>query len=553
MVGYAAEQPGLVKRCIREGANRLRMFLRLPMPIDALPPEVLSQVFEYLPPTSQKMDLIRITHVCKRWRASATGNAALWTAFQIHSFDGVQEFLRRSGSLPLSLYLAKGPLDQRVPRIVAGVADRIRLIHVTVPAMEDIESLLAEPTIASPPSQVLHIEHMPQNMTADPERRWSLVPLFNREVPALQSFAILPLPLPLTPPHTLRHFYLGGCNLDPLPHIHSLFDMLQACTLLETLTIKGQHAPTFSMEHHTRSVVLPKMNFLRLALQPANITGQVLMAFVLPAHVHISLATELDGDLVFDDILSRTYYPLPKPFEDQRPQSMPRSVAPPLRRLHLAWNATHQLLRAYRDPGPEDDTLSATGIPAIEIDCRQPQIVDWSLGSLQDERQWVSFISGWRFDASRVETLILECEPGAKRRDTGLGLFYSTLQRLPELRTICVVGLAGIKVSMMMEDITGWRMDDGVPIVPCLCPKLSTLELREVDMKLDYLPHLKTALNVHFLEHADGHDEAWKITLKMVRCGGWRLKLWGKQNETPNVRICVEGSASLRPWDCVVS
>lgn len=35
----------------------------------------------------------------------------LWASFQVHNFDGVQEFLRHSGILPLSLYHAKGHLD----------------------------------------------------------------------------------------------------------------------------------------------------------------------------------------------------------------------------------------------------------------------------------------------------------------------------------------------------------------------------------------------------------------------------------------------------------
>ena len=536
MAGHTVEQPGLVKRCIREGINKLRMFLRLPMPVDALPPEILSEVFGYLPPPNQKADLIRVTHVCERWRAIATGNPTLWTSFQIHNFDGVQEFLRRSEILPLSLYHTKGHLDPWVPRTVAGVACRIRLLHVTLPVMQDVESLLAEPTIASPLLQVLHIEHLPQNMTADSERR-PLVPLFNREVPALHSLVIRGIPLPLTPPRTLRHFDLGGCDVDALPHIHSLFDMLQACTLLETLTIRGQHEPTFSMEHHTRLVLLPNLNFLRLALRPADVTAKVLMAFVLPPHVHVSLAAELDGDLVFDDGLSRRCYPLPAPFDWSRSRV-------PVRRLHLAWNATHQLLRAYRDPGPEDQACSAAGIPAIEIDCRQPQIG-------RREGQWESFISGWRFDTSHVETLVLEREPGEKRF-VNFVRWYPTLDRLPELRTLCVVRLDATNLHQIMREIDGRPTSVEMPKVTCRCPKLSTLELREVVyIEPHQLLFLKTALNAHFSEHADDHaSESWKITLKMVRCGGPGLVMRGWENETPNVQICIEGS--LRPWGCIV-
>lgn len=265
------------------------------------------------------------------------------------------------------------------------------------------------------------------------------------------------------------------------------------------------------------------------------------MAFDLPARVHVLLATELDSDggLVFDDILSRTCSPLPSPFEDW-PGQRRGSAVPPVRRLHLAWSATHQLLRAYRDSGPED---GAAEMPAIEIDCRQPQS-GWREG------QWESFISGWRFDTSRVETLVLEREPG-EGRDMDFGRWLPTLERLPELRTLCVVRVESIDVYVMMREIGGWPPWLQIPKVPCPCPKLSTLELREeVDMEPEELLFLKTALNVHFLEHADD-NRSWKITLKMVSCGGSELVMWGRENETPDVRICVE--RSLRPWGCVVS
>lgn len=103
----------------------------------------------------------------------------------------------------------------------------IRLLHVTLPVMQDVERLLAGPTVASPLLQVLHIEHLSQNTTADSERR-PLMPLLTARCLLYIPLSFAASPLPLTPPRALRHFNLSGCDIDPLPHTHSLFDMLQA-------------------------------------------------------------------------------------------------------------------------------------------------------------------------------------------------------------------------------------------------------------------------------------------------------------------------------------
>lgn len=135
-----------------------------------------------------------------------------------------------------------------------------------------------------------------------------------------------------------------------------------------------------------------------------------------------------------------------------------------MRRLHLVWNTTHQLLRAYRDSGSEGHASSAAEIPAIEIDCPQPQD-GWR------QSQWESFISAWRFDTSRVETLTLKREPGEKR-SMSFERQYPTLERLPELKTLCVVSLEASDLHRIIREVGGGPVSFQMPKVLCPCPKL---------------------------------------------------------------------------------
>lgn len=71
-------------------------------PVQRLPPELLSLVFHYLIWTGRPyVDLIRATHVCRLWRATALDNAPLWThLIGFADIAKAKTFIQRSQRLP---------------------------------------------------------------------------------------------------------------------------------------------------------------------------------------------------------------------------------------------------------------------------------------------------------------------------------------------------------------------------------------------------------------------------------------------------------------------
>ena len=90
-------------------------------PINALPDEVLIQIFthateyQWQGPTFRVAhysdlsvdtdSLITLTHVCHRWRNVAVNYAPFWTRTDCHVTKRLKTFAERAGTLPLSLYL----------------------------------------------------------------------------------------------------------------------------------------------------------------------------------------------------------------------------------------------------------------------------------------------------------------------------------------------------------------------------------------------------------------------------------------------------------------
>ena len=76
----------------------LRNFL---LPVNKLPPEVLSKVLEH---RGSERDLVAATHVCRYWRSSIISSPTLWTRLQYHKDIGrTYTYLERSKSVPVDI------------------------------------------------------------------------------------------------------------------------------------------------------------------------------------------------------------------------------------------------------------------------------------------------------------------------------------------------------------------------------------------------------------------------------------------------------------------
>ena len=76
----------------------LKNFLQ---PVNKLPPEVLSKVFEH---RRSERDLVAATHVCRYWRSSLVSSPSLWTCLRLHKgTDCTRTYLERSKSVPIDI------------------------------------------------------------------------------------------------------------------------------------------------------------------------------------------------------------------------------------------------------------------------------------------------------------------------------------------------------------------------------------------------------------------------------------------------------------------
>ena len=73
------------------------------VPVNRLPPEVLSRVLEY---RTCERDLVAATHVCRYWRSTLISAPSLWTCFRLRSSDDLNctlTYLERSKSAPIDV------------------------------------------------------------------------------------------------------------------------------------------------------------------------------------------------------------------------------------------------------------------------------------------------------------------------------------------------------------------------------------------------------------------------------------------------------------------
>ena len=96
-VPHSAPAAGQPKMDIEVSRNPLT-------PINKLPPEVFSGIFEYL---GSDRGLIVATHVCHQWRPTLTSTPLLWTNLDCRDSEWVATFLERSKTAPLDVRITK--------------------------------------------------------------------------------------------------------------------------------------------------------------------------------------------------------------------------------------------------------------------------------------------------------------------------------------------------------------------------------------------------------------------------------------------------------------
>ncbi|KAI0687023.1 hypothetical protein C8Q76DRAFT_803725 [Earliella scabrosa] len=216
--------------------------------IHQLPVELLTDIFRYAidsPCTSlhntsifRKVDnaplltLIRITHVCRRWRAIATDASFLWG--RIHNLPNeslVKLFMERSRTAPLTVtVVVKNKGRKLLDSVFTTCSARLRTLHV----FDARTSYARHPPLHQRPLQQLLPDLQCCVIVSRSERRdrfgWpssagsgSMPFIFSRRISTLRALAITPVA------------WLPGNSFPSLSHLFLSFSMHAGTTLIEHL------------------------------------------------------------------------------------------------------------------------------------------------------------------------------------------------------------------------------------------------------------------------------------------------------------------------------
>ncbi|KAI9062270.1 hypothetical protein FKP32DRAFT_1574310, partial [Trametes sanguinea] len=178
--------------------------------------------------------LLKLTHVCKRWRDVALSAPTLWTRIDNEQPEQLEAFLKRSRSVPLSLNLSNKHGDT-IPATIREHGHRIRRLDITMRVDCRPLPLLPLLDFEAPLLRCLTIRQDQQ--TALAEHQHPL--LFQDKVPNLQALALKCTSwLPANRFPRLTHLYLSF-ELIPSDGLQHLSTLLRNTPVLENLHVNG--------------------------------------------------------------------------------------------------------------------------------------------------------------------------------------------------------------------------------------------------------------------------------------------------------------------------
>ncbi|KAI0668545.1 hypothetical protein C8Q78DRAFT_1081404 [Trametes maxima] len=434
---------------------QLRSVQNSVVPINRLPPELLSTIFAFclVGPNEEKYP-IRITHLCKHWRAVALGASTLWTNIVLDHPVGLKVFLERSKALPvhISMTASQTPVLGSI-KLIASQYHRVRTFKLRVPARVDLPSVMNRlKGVAAPLLEELTIDNTKKERSRRPRPQASdlIPPPQFSGVPALRSLTCRSVSLPYIPvPNALTHLDLAGL----LPTLPVLLDLLQSTPLLETLILdRNQYGGVFNRDglQLAREVHLPHLRLFYMHTFPPAGIASLLSTLALPRGVTVELNAPLDIVNEYEELF---------PLGDVTPLALQVFDGGVLRRLEVLWYGPTLCLQGY---GGADDVHS----PLLHITAD-------AIEAYPDRR----FLGEWAFDVSCVETLVIcggfvytnSWEPNVEATRWREGL-----AGLPALKTLRIMSLNQHNMLKFMAQLSMQQPE-------VLSPQLETLEL--VDLR----------------------------------------------------------------------
>jgi len=138
----------LTESFLSDISAKLRSAINPACPINKLPPEILTRCFLYLVPyfpltigpTMNQNEWIRVTHVCKYWRAVAINFSGLWNRIEFTRPEILEMYLKRSGSKLLEVCLQN--VGHRFRQAVGPHTCDKKMLNMLVPLGSQIRSLI---------------------------------------------------------------------------------------------------------------------------------------------------------------------------------------------------------------------------------------------------------------------------------------------------------------------------------------------------------------------------------------------------------------------------
>ena len=307
-----------IERDLSEILQATRAIRNTYIPVNGLPPEILSGVLEY---RTGERDLVAATHVCQYWRSTLTSSPPLWDCFRLQSYHDVDRtvtYLERSKSALIDVSMdMDSPENLKALQYFAPHIARTRSFII---GGLRADVLAASLLFCNPTPSLQHLEmsaygglvRLPDNF-------------LGQQAPSLRSVSfsgIYPALEPIFPLPDLAEFslYLQG-DAGPF-HMSALFRCFSCCPRLQKIYISASNVilqggldEVISLESleeldyacDRAGQILPFLRLPRLKqlrVSPSSESGQLQKAVDLLPHGGCVLLVGTTNMLYYSDQLS---------------------------------------------------------------------------------------------------------------------------------------------------------------------------------------------------------------------------------------------------------
>ncbi|KAI0747671.1 hypothetical protein C8Q80DRAFT_689565 [Daedaleopsis nitida] len=278
--------------------------------INKFPNELLADIFARLLPSPRSdrkweiaPDILRLTHVCTRWRALALSQPELWTAIPIDHLDIAQELAGRSGTLPISISLREVPAVTRpIAVFVVSQLHRVRELRVSLTSSKRLYAFLSH--LISHPAPILDdlvLELQDGEVEPDTEYTENVYlqsPLFAGTAPPLRALTLTHVYPTLVLPYELSGLIHLELTLPRMPSTR-LMQMFASSPRLQTITLAIPYIIFGQRSLETTGVVdLPELrrSMITVSAYPQGIRALLFRLGIPPrANLRVAIRNEILG------------------------------------------------------------------------------------------------------------------------------------------------------------------------------------------------------------------------------------------------------------------